>query len=94
MIIGQDHMLKERQCLSCGTPQDAAAQLGQEGAPEAGDIALCMYCGHLMAFSDDMGFREMTEDEAIDMAGDERIIAFSEAIKQMKEEERLLEKTN
>ena len=53
--------------------------------PKPGDITLCIYCGHIMAFADDMGFRELTGEEMHAIAGDERILKIQRARKALKE---------
>ena len=50
-----------------------------EGVPEPGDITICIHCGHLMAFADDMTVRPLTDNEMYDIAGDPRLIAFQKA---------------
>ena len=42
---------------------DAASHPRDDSAPVPGDITICIYCGYLMAFTDDMTFRELTEEE-------------------------------
>lgn len=62
---------------------DGAAVVGDTGEihPSPGDITVCMYCGHLMAFDRKLRFRQLTDAEMIEVAGDERIIAVSKARK-------------
>ena len=68
-------------CLDCGRKVDAAtfAQAGPIAAPEPNDITLCLHCGHLMAFADDLTLRELTDAEIHEVAGDKRIIAVQKA---------------
>lgn len=47
--------------------------------PTPGDITVCIYCGHIMAFADDLSFRELTGEEIHDIAGDERILDIQRA---------------
>jgi len=52
------------ECLRCRKKLDAASYIKDESkSPVPGDVTICMYCGYLMAFTDDMTFRELTEEE-------------------------------
>jgi len=66
-------------CLNCGKVTDGATAVGVEGVvlPSPGDLTVCLYCGHLMAFDETLQFRELTEDEMVEVAGDERIVAIN-----------------
>lgn len=68
-------------CLSCGTPCDAATQFDKPGAvkPKPGDVTICLYCGHIMAFADNLGLRELTGAEMQDVAGDPRVLQLQRA---------------
>jgi hypothetical protein len=54
----------EYSCLSCRCPIEYTPS-PTDAEPAPGDHAVCLNCGHLMAFADDMSFRELTSDEAI-----------------------------
>ena len=68
-------MLPVSQCLSCGSELDASTGVYDAGLPKPGDITLCLYCGHIMAFAGDLGLRELTDSEARDVAGHPKILA-------------------
>lgn len=59
-------------CLACGKTLDAAS--GANKRPKPGDITLCMYCGHIMAFDGKLHFRPLTDAEMHKVAGDKRIL--------------------
>jgi hypothetical protein len=67
-------------CLGCGKVTDMAKN-AFEGSrfPGAGDFTVCIYCGHIMVFNDDLTVRDPTGKEMIEMAGDQRIIAIQKA---------------
>jgi len=67
--------LSPNTCLACGGLLDAATGLFEANRPSSGDITLCLQCGHIMAFTDNLGFRELTDAEAHAVAGDKRILA-------------------
>ncbi len=86
--VGDAKHLSLHACLNCGKPLDAASEVAEkpEDAPKPGCVTLCAYCGHIMVFADDMSFRELTDEEITTVAGDERIVAVSNAIaKRLKE---------
>jgi hypothetical protein len=47
--------------------------------PKPGDITICISCGHLMGFKEDMSLRDLTDAEMLHVAGDERILAVQRA---------------
>lgn len=61
-------------CPSCGTTVDASTSVAGDHAPSPGDVSICMYCGHLMAFADDLTLRPLTDKEMLECAGDMRIL--------------------
>jgi len=65
-------------CPSCDAPLDGATDAYGEETPSPGDISICLYCGHLMAFADDMTTRDLTDAEAHAVAGDKRILLIQE----------------
>lgn len=61
-------------CLECGKELDAATCFeGTEPAP--GDITICVYCGHIMAFGETGTLRPLNDREITDVAGDPHILA-------------------
>jgi hypothetical protein len=75
MKVGTDHLMPGCNCLNCGKHLDGASAINDDGMPSPGDITLCIYCGHIMAFADDLSFRELNDEEMHEVAGDKRIIA-------------------
>ena len=70
----------DQTCSSCGYAVNAASNLtNDKKKPTAGDVSVCLRCGHLMAFNNDMTLRELTSDEMYKIAGDKRILAIQEA---------------
>lgn len=72
-------------CLSCKKQTDAATGTpGQEnGGPKPDDVTVCIYCGHIMAFGEDLSLRELTDAEVVEFAGDPRLLAIQEARKRV-----------
>jgi hypothetical protein len=75
MKLGTDHHTPLCVCTNCGQKIDGATGLTDGNAPESGDCTICIYCGHIMIFADDLTLRDPTEDEIIRLAGDKQIIA-------------------
>lgn len=53
-------------------------------SPEPGDISVCINCGHIMAFADDLKLRSLTDQEMFDVAGDPRMLLAQRAIAETK----------
>jgi hypothetical protein len=71
-------------CLSCGKVFDMATDMTSDDAPSSsGDVTICLYCGHLMAFNDDLTVRELTPQEMHAVAGDPRVLAIQRARKEV-----------
>lgn len=75
------HRVKESQCLACKKKLDGAGQIIRPDepavSPSPGDILVCLHCGHIMAYADDLTPRELTDEEMLDVAGDPAIVAFN-----------------
>lgn len=68
--------MKKDRCPNCGKRLDAATCFTDPAAkPAPGDLTICFYCGHLMAFADDLRVRQLTDPEMVEVAGDPRILA-------------------
>jgi hypothetical protein len=81
--------LKPAACLACGAPLDAATAFAEKGhasepKPQPGDFTLCIHCGHLMVFTDDMRLRQPTRDELDEAAADQKITDASFAIAELR----------
>jgi len=85
MKIGDEHRTPVSHCLHCGALTDAANCVGTNAAPCPGAITICVECGHIMAFADDMTLRQLTEQEIIGIAGDPRLLAVQWARKKLNE---------
>lgn len=80
MKTGTDRRIAESECINCHAKLDGATSVGCDESPSPGDFSVCIKCGHLMAFGHDLQFRELTEAEMHQIAGDPRIIAAQKAI--------------
>ena len=62
-MTGQTHRTTACLCPGCGRKLDAATEMGERGAPSAGDVSVCAYCGMLLVFTDAVTVREMRPAE-------------------------------
>jgi hypothetical protein len=84
MKVGSDHQVPPSVCTSCGLVMDGATGVAEDGhkgdiVPDPGDFTVCINCGHLMIFNEDLTLRDLTDDEMIKVAGDKRLIAIQQA---------------
>ena len=67
-------------CLNCDRKLAAATYAGAgRPKPKAGDLSLCLYCGHLAVFGSDFLLRELNDAEIKEVAGDRRLLAAQQA---------------
>lgn len=83
--VKSTHELPASCCTACKKELDRASGVGNSDKPEPDDITICLTCGHIMAFDDDLSLRDLTEVEIYNAAGDYRIIAVQNARKKMQE---------
>ena len=80
MKVGTDRRITRSPCLHCGEQLDGATSVGgMDASPTLGDITVCLLCGHIMAFADDLTLRPLTAAEVFAAAGDARILAIQAA---------------
>ena len=70
----------ESYCWNCKTKLDASTG---EGAPADGDWTVCIRCGCLSVYRDDLTLREPTVDELVESTKNEDIQRFRRAILQL-----------
>jgi hypothetical protein len=66
-------------CPSCGTINECASDPTGQATPSAGDLSICLRCGHLTIFNADMSTRELNDEESYRVAGDKRLIGIQKA---------------
>jgi hypothetical protein len=70
-------------CVDCGSLLDVTTSVESESKPTPGSVTVCLMCGHIAAFADDLTLRELTREEQINVAGDPRILAIQRARKDL-----------
>jgi hypothetical protein len=68
--------LPETYCLECGYRMDAAgaADGKDDMLAQPGDISICMKCGAVQRFADDMTMRPNTPEEAEEITNDPELL--------------------
>ena len=66
-------------CLSCGEISDATTSLYGEHAPSAGDVTICLLCGHIMIYREGLRLDNPNAEEMHAIAGDPRLLAAQKA---------------
>lgn len=80
MRVGKSKRIRESRCTSCGKQLTGAMVVDDRTrTPKPGDVSVCMWCGHIMAFDAELALRDLTDDEVRKVAGDKRILAIQKA---------------
>lgn len=74
-----EHKVAMSSCIACNYAMDGALGIGSEDSPAPGDLTICLRCGHLMSYSDELKLRELTDKEAYEAAGDKLVLAAQKA---------------
>lgn len=56
----KESCIQANHCLQCRARLDRASGKGE---PRPGDLTVCISCGHLMVFTEDLSFREPNPQE-------------------------------
>jgi len=78
--LGDEHEQDPKACLACGNVLDRASEIKQDVAtelegnpPTPDEYTICFNCGHIMAFDEELHFRELTEKEIFEVASNSEI---------------------
>jgi len=66
--------IPEFRCLKCNYRMDCTTEAYGNSVPKAGDISMCMMCGHLMIFKEDLTVRDLTHEENEQAKSDPNVI--------------------
>lgn len=50
-------------CPACGYPMDCATGIGHQRSPSPGDVTVCISCGDISLFNDDLSLRTPSPGE-------------------------------
>jgi len=76
MKVGKSVKIKKSKCTNCGDPLDHAAGLDHDESPSPSDATVCLHCGHIMVYDDNLNLRELTDKEVIERVGNKEIVEF------------------
>jgi len=87
MKVGESLQTSASKCINCGKLLDGVSAVGDDvsGRPEPGDFSICIECGTIMVFGDDLQLRAPNKEEAHAIAGDQRVLAIQRARGTLKE---------
>lgn len=75
MILGGSVEMPENSCLRCGYSSDRGAVVDSPiTKPRPSDVTLCIHCGEVMMFDDDLKFRHLTQDDVIRIMADTELM--------------------
>lgn len=57
-------------CPHCGYFCDAASPLGHRDSATPGDISMCLSCGNLNVFTQDMGLRKALVEDIVNLSNE------------------------
>jgi hypothetical protein len=63
----------EQRCAKCGYKMDQASDAFGEDKPKPGDLSVCLNCGAIAVFGENLQLREPTPEEKLKIAGDESV---------------------
>ena len=73
--------MPEQKCETCGQLLDAVTHVNGPAKPSPGDLSICVYCGTLTVFNNELRRRALTGKEMIAAAGDVRVLAIQTKIR-------------
>ena len=85
MRVGATTDMPETRCLNCDEVIDVATEIAssdKDHKPVPGAMSLCLKCGYLAAFTEDMTLRELSPMERYFVSMDPRVIAVRQFIKE------------
>jgi len=71
--------IPESKCLGCGAKLDAYSSPKTSAMAKEGDISICLDCGHVAVFGKDLRLRPLTDEEIIDIASNDELLALQMA---------------
>ena len=80
MFLGEDHRTKKNSCLYCNHKLDGATQVNGNHQPKPGDVSICIACGNVSIFKEDMTLRKPSPEEEAEMQNDPNILEAQRAI--------------
>lgn len=86
LALGEAVKVKASACKACGYLMDAATCAMGNHQPVPGDVTICIQCGHLMEFLEDLSLEELSKESALAIAGNKDLLRLQWAIAKAKKE--------
>lgn len=78
--------MKIPHCLNCNEELGGSTESRLRNIiPRPGSLSVCLYCGHLAIYADDMNLRELTGNEIVEVAGNEEVLRAQNITRQFRE---------
>jgi NAD-dependent SIR2 family protein deacetylase len=71
-----DHETPECRCLKCNQTFTGALETTESGPPQPGAISVCISCGAVMIFGEDLKVREFTDSEVSELLADHETMRY------------------
>jgi hypothetical protein len=75
--LGKTQRVPPSKCLNCGRVHDACTGIDGAVTPHPGDVTICLMCGHIMSYDDDLRLVQLTAEQINMVAADPRIVWFN-----------------
>jgi hypothetical protein len=72
MKVGPSIRTRNNVCPWCSTQLTAASEMGGDAEPSPGDLSVCVECGGLLAFTDQLRLRKATPVDLDDLDPEQR----------------------
>lgn len=82
--LGATTTVKASTCKACGYLMDAATCAMGNHQPVPGDVTICVECGHLMEFANDLTLTELSKGGALAIAGNKDLLLLQNVLAQAK----------
>lgn len=80
MFLGNDNKIRKIICSVCNHVLNAASQVNGNKMPAPDDITLCIGCGNIAVFNDDLELRQPTLEESIKLKKNKNLMHIQEII--------------
>lgn len=75
MFVGKDNLVRKNICSVCNGVLNSAAQVNGNEMPDPGDISLCLECGNIAVFGDNLELRQPTWQESLEFEQDHELMS-------------------
>ena len=83
MYLGEDHQIKENFCPFCNHKLDGCSQVNGNNLPDPGSYSVCIKCGNVSVFDDDLCLRKPLPEEEAEIQKNPNVLVAQRAIFEM-----------